>query len=68
MSLGMPRRCIPATAPNTPKGTTSSTASGMLQLSYSAARQRNTARIENAYRIIPDEPAFFSSSDWPVHS
>ncbi|MNR54747.1 hypothetical protein D3C85_1749840 [compost metagenome] len=41
-SLGMPRSVTPSSAPSTPSGTTSSTATGIDQLSYSAARHRNT--------------------------
>ena len=67
-SLGMARIHTPNSVPSTPSGTTRMTASGMLQLSYSAARHRNTARIEKAYRMVDCAPAFFSSSEMPVHS
>ena len=44
------------------------TASGIVQLSYNAARQRKTASSEKANRIIAVEPESFSSRDGPVHS
>ena len=40
-----------STAPNTPTGTASITANGTAQLSYSAARHRNTNSSEMAYSI-----------------
>ena len=67
-SFGMPRNQTPNSVPSTPSGTTRITDRGMVQLSYSAARHRNTARIENAYRMVDEPPAFFSSSEMPVHS
>ena len=44
------------------------TDTGIDQLSYSAARQRNTARIAKPYRMMACEPASFSSREVPVHS
>ena len=44
------------------------TDSGMVQLSYKAARQRNTDRMAKPYKIMACVPASFSSRDWPVHS
>src|ERR1019366_6055060 len=41
-SLGWPRIQMPSSAPSTPNGTPSSTANGTDQLSYCAARTRNT--------------------------
>ncbi len=67
-SLGMPRIHTPASEPSTPSGTTNSTATGMLQLSYRADRHRKTANIEKANRMVACEPESFSSRDWPVHS
>ena len=43
-------------APSTPSGTTMITENGIDQLSYSAARHRNTTRIESAYRSGACEP------------
>ncbi|MNV91880.1 hypothetical protein D3C71_1864230 [compost metagenome] len=48
MSLGMPRKVTPSTAPMTPSGTTRITANGMDQLSYSAASTRNTISTDKA--------------------
>ncbi len=42
----MPRSMVASTAPSTPSGTTSSTETGIDQLSYNAARARNTTRID----------------------
>ena len=53
-SLGIPRKLTANTAPSTPRGTTSSTEVGIDQLSYSAARHRNT--------ISSDKPS--SSGAW----
>ncbi len=41
-SFDMPRSHAPSSAPKTPKGTPSSTAKGIDQLSYCAASTRNT--------------------------
>ena len=51
MSLGNPRSSEKITAPSTPSGTTSSTATGTDQLSYSAARHRNTTSTDSAISI-----------------
>ena len=63
-----PRMYTPISTPSTPSGTTRITASGIDQLSYSAASARNTARMAKAYRMMAWLPASFSSRDWPVHS
>ena len=47
-SFDMPRRPVNSTAPMMPSGTTRITENGTDQLSYSAARHRNTNRIETA--------------------
>ena len=47
-SFARPRNSVAITAPRTPSGTTSITETGMDQLSYSAARQRNTTSSEIA--------------------
>ena len=43
------------------------TENGIDQLSYNAARHRNTTRIEIAYRIGACEPDLISWNDSPVH-
>ncbi len=58
----------PSSAPSTPSGTTSSTATGIDSLSYSAASTRKAASSDSANSIGACEPEVFSSSDWPVHS
>ncbi|MCY1371572.1 hypothetical protein D9M69_587220 [compost metagenome] len=55
-SLDSPRMLVAARAPRMPSGTTSITAIGIDQLSYSAARQRNTISSESAYRAGACEP------------
>ncbi len=40
-------RMAPSSAPSTPSGTTMMTEKGIAQLSYSAARHRNTIRIDS---------------------
>lgn len=52
----MPRSQVAATAPITPSGTTSITENGIDQLSYSAARHRNTTSSEMAYSAGACEP------------
>ncbi len=49
-SLLRSRPMVASTAPITPNGTTSITANGIDQLSYSAARQRNTTSSDSAYK------------------
>lgn len=44
------------------------TEKGTLQLSYSAARHRNTNRMETAYSMGACEPDWRSCSEAPVHS
>src|SRR6478752_402235 len=67
-SLVRPRAQVAITAPTTPSGTTSSTVTGIDQLSYSAARHRNTIARDSAYSSGACEPDFFSSYDRPFHS
>ncbi|MNJ03370.1 hypothetical protein D3C73_1636590 [compost metagenome] len=50
-SLGIPRNVTASTAPSTPRGTTSSTEVGIDQLSYNAARHRNTISSDRPSRI-----------------
>ncbi len=47
-SLDRPRRLVAISAPITPSGTTRMTAIGIDQLSYSAARHRNTTSNDSA--------------------
>ena len=47
MSRSSPRADVASTAPMTPSGTASRIANGIDQLSYSAARHRNTTIIES---------------------
>ena len=67
-SLAMPRISVANTAPNTPSGTTSNTTTGIDQLSYNAAKHKNTTANEMAYSAGPLLPASRSSKDTPVHS
>src|SRR5690606_11324865 len=67
-SLDRPRKLANTTAPRMPNGTTSMTAIGTDQLSYSAARQRNTTRIDSAYSSGAWAPDWRSWNDRPVHS
>ncbi|MNJ62938.1 hypothetical protein D3C77_587960 [compost metagenome] len=67
-SLGMPRKLTAITAPSTPNGTTSSTEVGIDQLSYNAARHRNTTSSDSAMSIGAWAPDKRSCSDSPVHS
>ncbi|MCY1179478.1 hypothetical protein D9M73_198820 [compost metagenome] len=60
-SLDRPRRLVAISAPMMPSGTTSSTAIGIDQLSYSAARHRNTNSTERANSAGICEPESFSS-------
>ena len=57
MSRSMPRRVLARTAPRMPIGAIISTAVGTLQLSYSAARHRNTTSSESVYSSGVCEPA-----------
>ncbi|CAJ3729418.1 Uncharacterised protein [Burkholderia pseudomallei] len=68
MSFGIPRSVTPATAPITPSGTTSITANGIDQLSYSAASARNTTSTDSANSIGACAPDSRSSYDWPDHA
>ncbi len=67
-SFSSPRSSVAVTAPMTPSGTTSSTANGIDQLSYSAASARNTTSTDTAYRYGACEPDWRSCRDRPVHS
>ncbi|MDT4870127.1 hypothetical protein FQZ97_1051900 [compost metagenome] len=67
-SFGIPRRLTAITAPSTPSGTTSNTEVGIDQLSYSAARHRNTTSNDKAMSIGAWAPDKRSCSDRPVHS
>ncbi|CAM3311924.1 hypothetical protein BUGL105410_29315 [Burkholderia gladioli] len=51
-----------------PTGTDSITANGIDQLSYKAARHRNTTSTEIAYSAVAWLPDSRSSKDKPVHS
>ena len=57
-----------ASAPSKPSGTTMITEIGIVQLSYSAARLKNTTRIDSAYSIGADDPDNCSCNETPVHS
>ncbi|MNI37669.1 hypothetical protein D3C73_917710 [compost metagenome] len=59
-SFGRPRIIDRASAPSTPSGTTSSTATGIDQLSYSAARQRNTTTMDSTSSSVAALPARIS--------
>src|SRR5207244_1730440 len=59
-SFGMLRSVMPVNAPITPNGITSSIATGMLQLSYSAASTRNTKASDSAKTNPVWPPVFFS--------
>jgi len=67
-SLGNTRSHMASAAPSTPSGTTSSTANGIDQLSYSAARHRNTTRIEIPNSIGAWLPETRSSNEVLDHS
>ncbi|MNN81685.1 hypothetical protein D3C81_1985340 [compost metagenome] len=60
-SLDSPRKAVAINAPITPRGTTKMTAIGIDQLSYSAAKHRNTTRIDRAYKAGACEPERRSS-------
>ncbi|MNW21548.1 hypothetical protein D3C71_2225290 [compost metagenome] len=60
-SLDNPRRLVAIRAPMIPSGTTSTTAIGIDQLSYRAARHRNTNSTERANSAGICEPESFSS-------
>src|SRR6202041_1885779 len=67
-SLARPRSSVARMAPITPSGTTSITATGIDQLSYNAARHRNTTINDRAYSAGACEPDSRSSYDRLVHS
>ena len=67
-SFGKPRSVTASTAPKMPSGTTSSTANGIAQLSYSAARHRNTTISEMANSSGACAPDCRSSYEVPDHS
>ena len=54
--LVWPASVLASSAPRMPSGTTSITENGTDQLSYNAARHRNTNRIDTAYSIGACEP------------
>ncbi|MNT22010.1 hypothetical protein D3C71_1082420 [compost metagenome] len=56
----MPRKVLASTAPRMPSGATSSTEVGTLQLSYNAARHRNTIISDSVYSSGVCEPAWRS--------
>ena len=60
-SLDSPRSSVNSSAPMIPSGTTSITENGIDQLSYSAARQRNTTMAEITNNAVVCEPARRSS-------
>ena len=68
MSFSSPRRPVARVTPSRPSGTTSITANGIDQLSYSAAKHRNTASTEKPNNSSAVDPDSFSSRDCPVHS
>ncbi|MNP35437.1 hypothetical protein D3C76_1287690 [compost metagenome] len=65
-SLDKPRRLVAISAPMIPNGTTNITAIGIDQLSYNAARHRNTISSDRAYNAGACEPDRRSSYDRPV--
>ena len=65
MSLGWPRSHTPKKAPSTPNGTPSSTANGSDQLSYCAARTRNTMTRPSAITAPAAPLEERSWYDWP---
>ena len=67
-SFDSPRPLAASSAPSTPSGTTSITANGTDQLSYSAARHRNTTSSDSAYSAGAWVPERRSSKEVPVHS
>ena len=67
-SLVKPRPSVASTAPKMPKGTTSMTEKGIDQLSYKAARLRNTISMDSAMIHALWLPALISSYDRPVHT
>ena len=68
MSLFSPVSHAASSAPRMPSGTTSSTEIGTDQLSYSAARHRNTISSDRPYSAGAWPPDNRSSNDSPVHS
>ncbi len=67
-SFDSPRSMVNASAPRAPSGTTSSTATGIDQLSYSAARHRNTTTIDSTISRVALLPARISWYDMPLQS
>ena len=60
MSRSRPLKVLASTAPRIPSGAASSTAVGTLQLSYIAARHRNTIISDSVYSNGVCEPAWRS--------
>ena len=68
MSFGNPRSIDSSTAPRMPIGTTSSTDTGTDQLSYSAARHRNTTTIDSTISSVVCPADSSSWCDCPAQS
>ncbi len=67
-SLGSPRSRAASVAPSKPTGTAMSTAAGMLQLSYKAARHRYTTSTDSANSMGAWAPERSSCNDCPAQS
>ena len=67
-SFGSPRSSAATVLPMSPTGTAISTATGTLQLSYSAARHRYTTRMDSANSSGACAPEISSCSDCPAQS
>ena len=67
-SLGSPVAQAARMAPMRPTGTINSTATGVAQLSYKAARHRNTTRIDNPKSTGASAPASCSWNDCVAHA
>jgi hypothetical protein len=61
--IDIPRSVTAITAPHMPSGTTKSTDIGIVQLSYKAARSKNTTSAESPSNNETCEPASFSCND-----
>ena len=66
-SLGKLRNSSAISAPRMAMGTMRNTATGSVQLSYSAARNRKTKISDSRKMPVACPPASFSCSDWPDH-
>jgi len=67
-SADKPRSIVSSTDPSTPSGTTSSTAIGTAQLSYSAASRRKTTMRDTPISTTICPAVCFSSNERPVQS